>query len=124
MIVLKPKNGVGTPECYRRFDALGGFGGSADAMVAAMEKKDEKGYLEAVHNVLQAAAAELVPEIQSARDALVLAGAKAAAVTGSGSAVFGLFDRGTADAAEKKLKGEGFKQVFRTKMTDAGLLEI
>lgn len=124
LIILKPKSGIKTPECYRRFDALGGMGGSADAMIAAMERKDEKGYLEAVHNALQPAAAELVPKIQNALDALVLAGAKAAAVTGSGSAVFGLFEKGTAAAAEKKLKAEGFEQAVKTEMTDAGLLEV
>jgi len=42
-------------------------------------------------------------------------------VTGSGSAVFGLFDIGQGQAVKEKLEQEGFEQVFLADMKDIGL---
>ncbi len=62
------------------------------------------GIRELVRNELETAAAQLLPEVRRWRGALEEVGAQAAALSGSGSAVFGLFsNRGAAESARERL---------------------
>ncbi len=121
VVVIKPFGGVSTPESYRRFDQTEKIGGSAADMVSAMAEKNETAYLAAVKNALEPCAFALAPQSREAVDALKAAGALAAQVTGSGSAVFGLFKTGLGRAAKEKLESQGFERVFLEKMKDTGL---
>ena len=69
--------------------------------MAALGKGDLNALAPLVKNVLEPAAIELVPEIGVLKQKLLDAGALAAQMTGSGSAVFGLFE--TKEAAERAL---------------------
>jgi 4-diphosphocytidyl-2-C-methyl-D-erythritol kinase len=74
VVLVHPAFGVGTPEAYRWWDAEGA--------------RASKGA-----NDLQAPVARRHPEIRRIAGALTRAGAHGAAMSGSGSAVFGLFSR-------------------------------
>lgn len=93
MALVKPAQGLSTPEVFRRYDALGGVarGLDMDAIQAALVKKDLPGLAHLVANDLQPAAVSLLPQVDACIQALRERGALAACMTGSGSAVFGLF---------------------------------
>ncbi len=90
VVLVVPPFGVSTPDAYRWWDALPGRArrratpGAADAMGV---------------NDLQDAVVRRHPEIARIVSALTRAGADCAAMSGSGSAVFGLFR--SRDAAER-----------------------
>lgn len=91
-VVIKPEFGLGTADVYRSLDRSGlgsRAGGSAD-MVSALQAADVKGVAAALYNRLEAPSLQLRPEIAEIKARLVKAGAVAAMMTGSGSAVFGV----------------------------------
>lgn len=96
-VIAKPEAGVSTRALFMslplprpRVQTL--------AAVAALGKGDLKALAPLIQNVLEPAAIELVPEIGVLKQKLLDAGAIAAQMTGSGSAVFGIFE--TEDAAK------------------------
>ncbi len=88
-VLAKPNAGVSTREL---FSALPLFTErkSAYAAMAALGKKDVRAFAPFVHNALEPYACERVPQIAQIKETMLAAGALAAAMTGSGSAVFGL----------------------------------
>lgn len=94
--VARPEQGVSTAALFRalpmprpRVDTL-----RAMELLSSGRTEEAAGYFE---NALEAPAEALVPEIGAIRETLLGCGALAARMTGSGSAVFGLFR--TEDAA-------------------------
>lgn len=99
-VIAKPKEGVSTKALFMslplprpRVQTL--------SCIAALGKGDLASLAPLMQNVLEPAAIELVPEIGVLKQKLLDAGAIAAQMTGSGSAVFGLFE--TKEAAENAL---------------------
>ena len=104
ILIVKPSAGVSTPECFKAIDSaeLEEFDGEAYAEYIShlTEQKespaDKLGSFlsggELLVNDLQAPAVSAVPQIGKIIEALRDAGAPFAAMTGSGSAVFALFD--------------------------------
>ena len=99
-VIAKPQQGVSTRALFQglplprpRVQTL--------SAVAALGKGDLKALAPLMQNVLEPAAIELVPEIGTIKQKLLDAGAIAAQMTGSGSAVFGLFE--TEEAANAAL---------------------
>ena len=104
ILIVKPSEGVSTPECFKAVDSadLQDFDNDAyteyvSTLTAEKESLSDK--LEAflsggnlLVNDLQAPAIDAVPQIGEIIEALKEAGAPFAAMTGSGSAVFALFD--------------------------------
>ena len=100
LVLLKPRGGLSTPEVYRRFDA--GFpGGPADipGLIDALRQGDLPAVARLTGNALAAPAIEALPEIETALGDLRGAGADVAFMTGSGSAVVGVF---SGDAAARR----------------------
>ena len=101
--VLKPARGVSTGQLFRALTLPRKRVQTVRAMELLATGKSEEAapYME---NALEEPAESLVPEISEARNGLISAGALAARMTGSGSAVFGLFKtREAAEAAVEKL---------------------
>ena len=109
-LIVKPPFGIPTPEAFRAFDRLEAVRRpDTEGMLAAMERGDFPALERASANVLEPAANR--PEIGEIRLALRAAGAPFTRMTGSGSAVFGLFpDERAAEAARPQLArfGETF----------------
>ncbi len=91
LLVVKPERGASTREVFRALAppyAAGTTGGA----VFAIRRSDRAALLPHIGNALLPAASSLVPEISSLLSRMKRAGALAASMTGSGSAVFGVFE--------------------------------
>ena len=101
-VIVKPVGGVSTPEAYRLVDAKTNLlHPSASAFCAALRNDDWDEMAALVGNSFEEALA--LPDCLAARDRLLESGAVAACMSGSGSAVFGLFrshDKAAACAVE------------------------
>jgi len=62
-----------------------------DTVIAAVQTGDLKGMAEHMGNILELPAMEVHPEIAGIKEAFLRTGAAGASMTGSGSAVFGIF---------------------------------
>lgn len=86
VLLVKPKRGVSTKECYKRFDINDCEHPDVDLIVKLLkEGGDIKPYLK---NSLEKPAIELCKGIAKAKKDLTLAGADFTMVTGSGSTVY------------------------------------
>ena len=113
-VIAKPKEGVSTRALFQKLPLPRPKVQTLSA-VAALAKGDLIALSKQMQNVLEPAAIELVPEIGALKQNLLDAGAIAAQMTGSGSAVFGLFE--TEEAAQSALpavSGAAFSTVCRS----------
>lgn len=91
-VIVKPEIGMSTAESYRIYDehtAAGFEHGDFSAMSTALEAADISTVGKALYNALECTVPESVLKIKSA---LLGAGALGALMTGSGTAVFGIFE--------------------------------
>ena len=106
MVICKPETGCSTPAMYRRIDEMGErlrqrF--TAGDAVRALETGDLQGLCGSLYNVFEEAAD--LPEAEMIRGEMRQSGALAVMMTGTGSAVFGIYpDEQTAAAAAKMLQ--------------------
>lgn len=98
LVLAKPAAGVSTRALFERLNLPQPLPDTARAM-AALSSGDVRALGLLLCNALQAEAEALVPEIGTLRQRLLALGALGASMTGSGSAVFGLFETAEAAAA-------------------------
>ena len=115
LLIVTPPVRVSTAEAYKSLSApaLTKEEGAVNFYVSRAAA-DFSGPLRGVLlNDFEPAVFRRFPEIKSARDALLRAGATHALLSGSGSSVFGIFDsEGQAERAAGGLRGETGAQVF------------
>lgn len=100
LVVIKPPVGVSTAWAYAELDKRERLStGASDAAEAAVRAGDRAALIACLSNDFDPVMCALVPEIESAKRALLDVGALAAMLCGSGSAVFGVF--GSQDAANQ-----------------------
>ena len=108
LVVAKPAEGVSTKRLFSLLklprvmpDTIGALKALSDGDLTALSPL--------LYNALEEPAIELVPEIGRIKADLLSLGAKAACMSGSGSAVFGVFaDPDAAKAAAEQLKDVAF----------------
>lgn len=101
LLILHPGEGVSTPEAYRRYDALQRpRQPDAAPMLAALHSGDLHCVAAACGNVFEQCCP--VAAVAEMKRALMDAGALGSAMSGSGTAVFGVFAN---DAAAEKARG-------------------
>lgn len=120
LVVAKPAIGISTAEAFRRFDQTENL---RHPDIAALLSVMEKGQLDALslfmENVLEQS--EQNETVETLRQELLKNGALAARMTGSGSAVFGLFsEKEAASRCAVALAGEN-RQIFVTKPYPKGI---
>lgn len=120
LVVAKPAIGISTAEAFRRFDRAENL---RHPDIAALLSVMEKGQLDALslfmENVLEQS--EQNETVETLRQELLKNGALAACMTGSGSAVFGLFsEKEAASRCAVALAGEN-RQIFVTKPYPKGI---
>lgn len=107
LVIAKGSDGVSTAEAYRNIDALSApQHPDADALVKAIASGDENAHIYFGNLFEQAVQLESVSDIKKIMTA---SGALSAVMTGSGSAVFGMFsDSDTAEKCAEKLISCGY----------------
>lgn len=90
LVIAKPAIGVSTAEAYKAIDAAPLCDGTTPAMLAALQSGDIGAVAAALGNRFEKALA--LPQVSALRDAMLQMGALGAQMSGSGSAVFGIFD--------------------------------
>lgn len=110
-VIAKPEKGVSTRELFSMLPLPRPQIRTLSA-VAALARGDLRAFAPLMQNVLEPAAIALVPEIGALKQKLLDAGAIAAQMTGSGSAVFGLFEsEEAANNALPAVSGAAFSTV-------------
>ena len=92
LVLAKPLQGANTGEVYRAYDARPRRKmASVEPVVAALRSADLHALAGAVGNDLEPVTWELVPEVQACKGELLRCGALGAAMSGTGTAVYGIF---------------------------------
>ncbi len=93
MIILTEKQSVSAKESYKQFDLDGKtYESCTEKALTKLYSGDLDGFLSLIKNDLEPASKKLLNKIEDNVKALYNIGAKKAVMTGSGSAVFGVFD--------------------------------
>ena len=110
LVICMPANGVSTPQAYANYDANGiKTLVETDKLVSAIKDRNLADIAKYMANDLETAAGS--DETQPIKEALVQLGAIGSMMTGSGAAVFGIFDdEEKAKAAAEALKEETISQ--------------
>ncbi len=113
VVVVKPEISISTPLMYKKLDERKiKKRPDTPAMITALEYGDLKRTAELLYNVMEEPAAEEHPVIREIKDKMINRGALGSIMTGSGSAVFGIFStRNEADLCAKEFK-QRFKEVY------------
>ena len=98
LLVLKPNASISTGKAYGSLQARSLTTAEAKTILSSSARGEisDSSDSKALQNDFEPVVFELEPEIKRAKVALMKAGAKAALLAGSGSAVFGIFDSGDA----------------------------
>lgn len=91
VVIAKPEEGVSTKALFESL-TLPLQHPDTDGAVKALERGDVHAIAPLLYNAMEPAALRLCPEIAAVKARLLQEGALAAVMTGSGSAVFGLFE--------------------------------
>lgn len=114
LVIAKGDEGISTAEAYGRIDKLvKPVHPDTDALVEAINSEPDEAY-KFFGNLFEKAIQ--LPEVSDIEEKMTACGALRAVMTGSGSAVFGLFEsRDTAEECAEKLAADGyFAQVCET----------
>jgi len=124
VVIVKPDAGLSTANVFTQYDHLEKkpTNPCIEAAVEALSSSDRDAFSKSLGNALFEPAVSLLPEIYECVLALEALGAAKAQMTGSGSAVFGLFfDEGGAKDAYEKLVGR-WSQTYLTKTVGEGII--
>ena len=107
-VICKPEFSISTPELFRKLDASRlSCHPDTEGLLAALEAQDLGGLCRRMYNVFEDVDDRRMRTIRAAKGALLDHGALGAVMTGTGSAVFGVFlDEASAKAACDALTGE------------------
>jgi 4-diphosphocytidyl-2-C-methyl-D-erythritol kinase len=113
LVVAKPLAGADTGKIYRAYDEGPAMSArSVEAVVAALESGKLSALAAAVGNDLAPVTAGLVPEVAELWRGLMDAGALGASMSGSGTAVYGIFDEEGAAWSSAQSSGAPFAGVY------------
>ena len=93
LVVAKPLRSADTGEIYRAFDEVRtGSKHSVEPVVEALRSSSLSALAAAVGNDLASVTRDIIPEVAELEQSLLASGALGASMSGSGTAVFGIFD--------------------------------
>jgi 4-diphosphocytidyl-2-C-methyl-D-erythritol kinase len=99
LLIAKPERGADTGGIYRAYDERDSGGiASADQVVAALHSGNLTELAGTLGNDLEPVTTGLVPEVAAHKREMLRAGALGAAMTGTGTAIYGIFDAESGDS--------------------------
>ncbi len=112
-VIGKPKRGMSTKAVFEKIDSEPiSCRPDIKAITEAIEKSSLSDIARSVYNVFEVPVSLEVPEICDIKKTLLENGAMTAAMTGSGSAVFGMFDSETVAKSAASVLSEKYTDVF------------
>ena len=104
LLILKPNANISTADAYRALDERSLTSPNSKTILSTSEATADSDKIDLANltNDFEAVVFDLEPEIRKAKNALLKAGADAALLAGSGSAVFGIF--GSEDAQRRAIQ--------------------
>ncbi len=121
LLIIKPDFGMSTVESYKYYDEHGLFDlehPDKSHILSALAENSLSGVAKEVYNVLEHAVKS--PLIGEIKESMLKNGAMASMMTGSGTAVFGIFADIDSAVAAKEGVGDKFGEVFLARPTDFG----
>jgi 4-diphosphocytidyl-2-C-methyl-D-erythritol kinase len=115
LLIVTPDAKVATAEAYKALNAPALTKAEGDTILSISRAGEHfaESFPDALHNDFERAIFRLKPEIERAKNALRLNGARRALMTGSGSSLFGIFEnRETLARAARSLRTETNWRVF------------
>jgi 4-diphosphocytidyl-2-C-methyl-D-erythritol kinase len=104
LLIIKPNAGVVTANAYSALNSPTLTSSDSKPILSRSQASNDSASfdLNALHNDFEAVVFQLEPEIERAKNALLKSGARTAMLSGSGSAVFGIFEN--QDAQERAIQ--------------------
>jgi 4-diphosphocytidyl-2-C-methyl-D-erythritol kinase len=104
LVVIKPNASVSTAKAYNSLNSAALTSSDAKPILFRSQASDDSASFDqnALHNDFETTVFQFEPEIERAKNALLKSGACAAKLSGSGSAVFGIFEN--QDAQERAIQ--------------------
>jgi len=127
VLLVNPGAALSTAEVYRRFDLSGGDDPAAQgpgSLIAALPAGDARTVATLLHNSLQRAACELMPEVGNLLEEAAGIGATGALVSGSGPTVFVLAASDEEAAFLEEEMRRHAPVVYRTRFRMAGVSQV
>ncbi len=116
IVICKPAFAISTPELFGRIDGRKSrLRPDTAGIVAALEAGDVPGVARRMYNVFEDVLDRRQGEIFSIKRALTDSGALGAAMTGSGSAVFGLFENAAAAQSAYEALSARYRECYLTR---------
>ncbi len=120
-LVIRGAEMVSAKECYRRFDEIGKLRRPCtNKAVKALKAGETAAFFAALKNDLYSPALTILPELKDRINDLKQTDALASLMTGSGSAVYGLYlNKRDRDRAYKKLFGKYGERLIKTETVNS-----
>ena len=116
VVIVKPPRSISTPAVYKSPLTAENFGGnSTQNVIDAMRKNSLRSVASSMQNALEPAAMDICADIQSIKQGLLEKGAIASMMSGSGSAVFGIFTNHKAARAAREHFLESYRDAYIAK---------
>lgn len=116
ILIVKPDVGISTPWAYKRLDEVGCKKVDVDKVAKALSEGDLTLLCKHMSNTFETVASEVAPEVDEIKSSLEELGALGSMMSGSGTAVFGIFEDSDArDNAYEYFKNK-YPYVFKAKM--------
>lgn len=114
VVIVKPPVSVSTPKAYASLDYPSLVHPDADTAQRAIEKGDRQALYNMMENSFEASIFKSFPIIKDIKSKMLSMGADASLMSGSGSAVFGIFENGKKAKEAYNYFKEMYKDVFLT----------
>lgn len=119
VVICKPSFSISTGELFKKIDARSSrIRPDTKGLIEAMEKKDVAGMSRRLYNVFEDVLPRNLREVGEMKSRFLDHGALGTVMTGTGSAVFGIFDDYDRAADASVELGEYCRDVFLTKFAD------
>ena len=121
-VIVKPKFSVSTPELFAKLDLSPvKYHPDTQGLLSALGKNDLKGVSQRMYNVFE----DVLPKpdtVKKIKSALIDCGALGSIMTGTGSAVFGIFDNETSAINAQRKLSQHYREVFFSEPQNAVII--